>query len=383
MTSKIAILYPMFFGGGAESVTAWMLQALKDHHEISLFTFSPIDFQQLDRQFGTELNKAKISVHIPLLGLWGSQYARGYSLLTLRQHLLAHEFRKVHSQYDLAISAFNEMDLGRVGIQYVHVPLFGHGTERARRVLGYPSSPARSAYRTLCERLTGYSDERMRSNLTLTNSHWTANLIELAYNLRAEVVYPPVTLNDITVPWTTRENGFICSGRISPDKNLELVIEIIYRVRKRGFDVHLHILSGGYDSTYRSKISKMCAENASWLFMQENLSRLQLAQMLAQHRYGIHGRTNETFGISIAEMVRAGCIPFIPSKGGQIEIVGEIPDLQFYDTAEAVDKICQMLANPVQQGRLLNQLALRKDLFNSDEFCHRLRQHVTRMLEQA
>ena len=50
---------------------------------------------------------------------------QGYSLMTIRQHLLAHYFRNIRQEFDLAIAAFNEMDLGRQGIQYVHAPLFG------------------------------------------------------------------------------------------------------------------------------------------------------------------------------------------------------------------------------------------------------------------
>ena len=222
MTKKIAILYPLFLGGGAESVTLWMLQALIDQYDLTLFTFSYLDFAQLDRQFGTQLDGAGVHLHIPFRSLKSIRDMQGYSLMTVRQHLLAYSFRNIRQEFDLAIAAFNEMDLGCRGIQYIHVPLFGHGNEKARKALRYPTSPIRTLYQRACEILSGYSDERMKQNVTLTNSPWTAKLIKQSYQIDAGVLYPPVSLNAPVVHWRERENGFICSGRISPDKNLEI-----------------------------------------------------------------------------------------------------------------------------------------------------------------
>jgi glycosyltransferase involved in cell wall biosynthesis len=112
--------------------------------------------------------------------------------------------------------------------------------------------------------------------------------------------------------------------------------------------------------------------NSQWLFLQENLSRSEFAQMLSQHRYGIHARPNETFGISIAEMVYAGCIPFIPSRGGQIEITGDNSEIQFESTDEAVNKIYRVLSSPAQQEKIRDCLNQKRDLFTPENFRNRL-----------
>jgi len=381
MTKKIAILYPLFLGGGAEAVTAWMLQVLKDKYDVTLFTFSSIDFAQLDRQFGTQLDGAGIHLHVPYKSLKSIRNIQGYSLMTIRQHLLAHYFRNIRQEFDLAIAAFNEMDLGQQGLQYIHVPLLGHGNEKARRLLHYPTSPLRTLYQRACETLTGYSDERMRRNVTLTNSPWTAKLVKQSYQMDAHVLYPPVSLNAPVVPWEERENGFICSGRISPDKNLESVIRILREVRESGHDVHIHILSGSYDRDYRKLILELQKENASWLFVEENLSRFELGQMLAYHRYGIHGRENETFGISVAEMVKAGCLPFVPASGGQAEIVGANSLLTFQNNHEAVEKIVNVLSDPEEANRLLILLKTRASSFSIERFTTEFLSFVTKLIE--
>ncbi len=365
---KIAVLYPLFLGGGAESVTLWMLQALIDKYDLSLFTFSSIDFAQLDRQFGTQLNGAGVHLRMPFKFLNSIRNMQGYSFMTLRQHLLAYYFRSIRTEFDLAIAAFNEMDLGGTGMQYIHVPLFGHGNEKARKALRYPTSPMRTFYQRACEILVGYSDERMKQNVTATNSQWTADLIKKSYNIEAQVLYPPVILDPPDIPWEERENGFTCSGRITHDKNLETVIEIIRRVRERGQDVHLHLLSGSFEPAYRQIILDLRDQYSSWLFVEENLGRNELAHRLARHRYGIHGRANETFGISIAEMVRAGCIPFVPKGGGPEEIVGKNPNLIFDNNEEAVEKIMTVLSNEKLAGLLTKAMKERALLFSVYKF---------------
>ena len=378
--NKIAILFPAFFGGGAEFVTAWMIESLKTNYRVSLFTFSRIDFSKLNSQFGTTLSKEDVDVRViyPFLGLLSNPQI--YTLMTIRQHLLAAYFRKICLDFDLSIAAFNEMDLGKQGIQYIHVPLFGHGNEKARRILNYPTSPARTLYQRTCELLTGYSNERMKMNITLTNSQWTADLIKKSYGIDAQILRPLVFLTPSETTWDKRENGFVLSGRLTPDKNIETAIEIIRRVRQKQHKVHLHIISSGFDSKYRKKIIGLCDKNAQWLFYHENLNRAEFSQILSQHRYGIHTRANETFGISIAEIVSAGCIPFIPSKGGQVEITGNNSALQFETVDEAVNKISLILnSNPLQKFHL-KSLAARKELFTPNTFRDKLRLHINQVL---
>ena len=373
---KIAILFPVFFNGGAEFVTAWMLESLKNIYDVSLFTFSQINFSEINQKFGTSLSKDDIDVRVihPLLKYLSDPHR--YSLMTIRQHLLANKFRKVCEDFDLAISAFNEMDLGKPGIQYIHVPLFAHGNEIARHIFNYPTSTIRTLYQRTCEFLSGYSEERMKKNITITNSQWTADLIKRSFGMDAKILSPMVVITKINTPWEKRENGFIISGRLTPDKNIESAIEIISKVRKVYPDVHLHIVSSGYDSNYRNNILKLCELNAQWLYLTENLSRSEYQQILSQHRYGIHARANETFGITIAEMVCAGCIPFIPDEGGQLEIVGNNPALKFGNIEEAVDKICDVLSSPIHQTQLHENLSTHGNLFTYENFNSKLIFHI-------
>jgi glycosyltransferase involved in cell wall biosynthesis len=381
MTARIAVLFPKFSGGGSEFVASCMLQVLSGCYETHLFTLAGVDFREVDRYFGTHLDGSGVTVDIPLTIVPGLLHGPAHLPMTIRQHLLSYSFRRWHEEFDLGIAAFNEMDLGNRGIQYIHAPLFGRGSDMARRVLGYPASPVRMIYQRLCERASGYSEERMRANLTLTNSRWTADLVGCSHHIEAEVLYPPVIMDPPGIPWGDRESGFVCVGRISPEKNLETVIEIIRRVRQEGSDTHLHILGSGGDPKYRRRVASLCEKNESWLFLEEGLDRAELAKTLAGHRFGIHGWAAEGFGIGIAEMVRAGCIPFVPDGGGQVEVVGENGYLTFRDPNQAVEKILKVMSDEMLARDLTLFLRARAGLFSYERFAEQFLAVVHRMMK--
>lgn len=366
---KIAILFPAFMMGGAESIALWMIEALKKDYSVTLITFSTLALDEVNRLYSTHLNFDEFTIQIPykntpLPGILTSHY--GY--FTARQHLLLRYYKTIQREFDLAIGAFNEMDMGLPGIQYLNSPMFGIEHEKGRSVLGYPDSPLRRLYHRIFERISDFSCERMKSNLSVGNSKWTAQFFSEIYHMDVGVLYPPVILDVPEIPWQKRENGFVCVSRIVPEKKIERAIEIIEKVRERDFDVTLRLISSNYEPEYREKIIKLQSVRSSWVHIDEHLSRTELAEIIARHRYGLHVRDNEQFGISVAEIVRAGCIPFVPASGGPQEIVGDNPALKYLNTNDAVEKICAVLSSSTLQTDLQNQLVLRKNLFSPEKF---------------
>ena len=67
-------------------------------------------------------------------------------------------------------------------------------------------------------------------------------------------------------------------------------------------------------------------------------------------------------------MIKAGCIPFVPSSGGQIEIIGKNNSLTFKNKKEAVQKIVNVLSNSKKQKELQNYLLKRRNLFSEKRF---------------
>jgi hypothetical protein len=49
--------------GGANGVAAWIVEALKRDHELSVLTWSPVEVAAINRFYGTSLRSSEFAVH--------------------------------------------------------------------------------------------------------------------------------------------------------------------------------------------------------------------------------------------------------------------------------------------------------------------------------
>jgi glycosyltransferase involved in cell wall biosynthesis len=359
-------------------VASWMLDALQHDCAVSVLTWNPVlDTAAINRFYGTRLDSSRLR-HIPAY----PQVARlqrhvSLRLDLIRSCLVMRRCQRLATQFDVVLSAHNEADFGCRGIQYVHYPraLAAPAEEGLRR--DRVQRHVVRLYHLSSQRLANYSEDRMRRNLTLVNSQWTAERVRERYGMESITLYPPVPGAFPPVAWDERANGFVCVGRISPEKGLDRVLDILAAVRARGHALRLHLVGmPGLDRRYHDHIRRRVADNADWARLDENVSRQRLAQIIAANRWGIHGNVEEHFGIAVAEMVRAGCIVFVPDGGGQVEIVGDADPLRYRDAEDAVEKIAAVLASRAQQQTLRAHLERRASLFGTEVFVQRTREIV-------
>lgn len=358
---KVAVCYPAFLGGGAEAVGLWMLQALQDQYDLTLFTVADVNFDRLNAMYGTQLSSQTVRVQSLVPAAWRSlcylSIANSMNLRMLWFHGLIRQLKAHQHDHDLLASAYNGMDLGCKGIQYLHW------------VNVLEATPFRH--------LSRFSTAQMKENISLTNSQFVADRIHEVYGIDATVIFPPVVMQPSDLPWQQRQESFVCSGRIAPAKEPHKVIQILKQVRDRGFDIRLALTGGGggtYPWGYERQIHRLVQENADWVTLHKNLTYADYIKVMSRCKYGIHYK-REPFGISIAEMVKAGLIPFVKREGGQREIVGEQnQDLFFDNEAEAVERIVQVLSDGNRQQKLLASLQHQQDLFSTDRFVHEIRQ---------
>lgn len=373
-SAKIGVYQPILAWGGAEAVAFWTLQALKDHHRIDLITFSDIDFAKIDNYYGTNLKNSSIKiVNLPIPFYIQSLYSRKRGMLVFHHYGLRF-LKRLQCSYDLIFCTYNEMDCENLGIQYIHFPYLAEPQLQKCNLweppsdLWYHKNPLfRKCYHAIIRRLSGFSIEKVKNHVTLTNSFWTKKVIKQIYDIDARVVYPPVAGDFPVMPWEKREDGFLAIGRISPEKRLENVINILSLVRKLGYKVHLHIVGPFTHPEYTRKVLALARENETWVKVEGKVGRQELIELLKHHKYGIHGMKNEHFGIAVAEMVKAGLIVFVPNSGGAAEIVNH-PMLTYDDIDSAAHKIAQVLSDDALQTTLREHLATRKELFSCDRF---------------
>jgi glycosyltransferase involved in cell wall biosynthesis len=378
--------------GGGDAVATWMLQALREHHAVTVLTWKPVAWEALNRFYGTSLNEADFRI------MTAPRLVR--ALIELdpdpdsiqKINYLYRWSKKIRQDYDLLVTAdMMEADFGRQGIQYVHYPWM------ARQFSAYGRDKRGAGrdglFSLLSGRITpwmwvsGYSFDRMKETTTLVNSDWTGRRYQEVYGVAPITVYPPVAGNFPDIPWEQREDGIICIGRLHPGKRFELILEVVAALRWDFPRLQLHIVGTQVDRAdereYYRRLWELVRANASWAHLHEDLSRDDLLRLAGRQRYGMHAQVDEHFGIAPAEMVRAGCITFVHRSGGQVEIVGNDPRL-VYDTAEeAVARITTVLTDPQRQADLRRFVDQRKGFFSTRRFVGEFQEVVGRALAPA
>jgi glycosyltransferase involved in cell wall biosynthesis len=362
--------------GGANGVAAWIIEGLKGEHALSVLTWTPIDVASINRFYGTSLRAPDFTACRvdPILRSLIDRLPRPMG--KLKTSLLLRACKRIKDDYDVIISANNEADFGRRGIQYIHFPRAYQSHQNGYLPQDPLSRALTTAYYEFCRWISGFSFERMKQNLTLVNSDWTATKVRERHGIEATTLYPPVLGMFPDVPWENRDNGFIAIGRITPEKELDKMIDSLAAVRSQGWDIHLHVVGCPDDRRYYKRILRRARENASWVFLEQDLSREDLVQLASTHRYGIHGMAEEHFGIAVAELVWAGCLVFVPRGGGQVEIVGGDDRLLYGAAEEAVAKITLVMSDPDMQRSLRAHLASRRELFSTERFMRRIQEVV-------
>jgi len=382
---RVAVVHPQLALGGSETKAMWALEALKHDYEVSLVTTGKVDLPRLNRCYGTKLDPREFSIlQVPLpLGL-----RRTREFAALRGSFIQRFLKRVAPGFDVMISAYNPCDFGVPGIQFIadfsfveEWRLTLHPTLRNWGRFWYADSPLRRAYLRLCNLISPSNPNSWKHNLAVANSNWSATLLHQKYGIEAPTLYPPVAEDFPAFPYVERENGFVCVGRVVPEKRMDTVIEILQRVRDRGLDVHLHILGGIDNSPYGKRVKLLGSQHRDWVFLEGEVFQQRKKELMVRHRYGINACQHEAFGIGVAEMVKAGCIVFVPNGGGQIEIVNH-PALIYEDDDDAVKKIESVLENAPLQDTLRTHLCQGAQRFSTENFKKAVRDLVFEFLNK-
>lgn len=369
--TKVAILHNQLGFGGSEVSALWAIEALKRSYDVTLITGGKVDLDLLNQYYGTHLASEEFSVRevqMPF-GLH-----RTPKFAALRGAFFHRYVQRIAHEFDVMFSAYNPCDFGVRGVQYVADFTFvkewretlDPSLQHYRRWL-YADSPLRRAYLALCDYVSKPDPEAWKQNVTIAVSNWTGDLLRREFGVEARTLRLPVAVNFPTIPWEGRENGFVCIGRVVPEKRMDAAIRILERVRQQGHDVHLHILGALDDSPWGEKLKALAARHERWVFLEGRTFGQKKRELIAGHRYGIHTRDNDAGPVAVAEMVKAGCITFVPSSGGQTEMA-DAPMLGFSDEEDAARKIGAVLSNVELQGSLRQHLAQQSSKFSVEDF---------------
>lgn len=363
--------------GGGHGVAAWVLQALVPEHRVTVLSWQRVDIDPINRFFGTHLKPGDFD---NLVVPWHWRVIPDHlpvPAALVRLSLLMRYTRRVSSGFDVVFGVFNETDFGRKGIQYIHYPTYLRPRPAVDLRWYHASQWPLRLYYVAADWVADFSIDRLKQNVTLVNSDWTGAHVQRFLGVTTRTLYPPVADPAPGAPWAERRNGFLTIGRLSPEKEFERVMTILARVRERGPAVTLTVV-GTWDRharRYRNRLFEQARSLGSWIEFRQNVSRDELRELMATHRYGIHGMREEHFGMAPAELARAGCIVWVPRGGGQMEAVGHEPALMYDSDDEAVEKIVRTIESPAEQDRLRKGLTA-SERFSTAHFVEQAREIV-------
>ena len=377
---RVIIGHPCLGRGGSEARVMWLIEALKSESDVTVVTTGGWDLAALNAYYGTHVAPEEAKVRVAPVP-W---FARNMSAAALRGACYQRFAREIAGEYDVRISTYNLTDWGLPAVHFIA----DFSWHRGIRESIHPPSPGfiyrdsllRRAYLGIAaarERLSGR--DVLRDDLVIANSRWTADQLRQACGADCgAVVYPPVWAEFPKVPWDAKEESFVMIGRIAPEKQVERAIAILEAVRKLGHAVRFRLCGQVGEDLYGRRIAKLCQDRADWIIPEGRVSGTKKAQLLAGCRYGIQTCGAESFGISVAEMVKAGAIVFAPNDGGQTEVLAH-PDLLFTGVDDAAEKICAVLSSEERQGALRIHLAQRSEMFGAGMFMEAARAQITKM----
>ena len=383
---RILVTHPWMAHGGSEAVAMWTLQALQDRARVTFLTASSFDPDRMNEIYGTTVRKDRIEIRkAPAVPGVNS----AIQLVHFQRSLFERHCRTLAPRFDLCISTYNPVDFGRPAIQIIGDFSF---SEELRNSL-YPTRKSVHRESLLRKLYLGASRLLRRMGVPLVqptdrilaNSHWSADLLKVEFDIHhAPVLYPPVLLPDPEriSPVNRDPLGFVSIGRIAPEKEIEKSIEILERVREAGHPVSLTLLGRFDDSDYSNQIAALVTERREWIRTPGFLDAREKRAVLESCSFAIHSCRIEAFGISVAEMAAAGCLPIVPAEGGASEIVARSA-LQYSQTGEAAEKIIALLEERSHAEKTRNELMKSTDRFSPANFMRQLRREVDRFLGKS
>jgi len=370
--------------GGGEAVAMNVLEALQDDHDVTVLTLTDPDLRELNDYFDTDVDPASLSVEqAGLLAPWLNDEF-GLKYYVLQNALLGRYARRHADEYDLLVSTINELGLESNSVQYVHFPFDWTVSCDDREHIFHPTVEEDSLYERLATRVAGVEREDIRQNALLANSGWTADVVEDAYGTRPEVLHPPIDTREFEErPWDDREEGIVTVGRVERSKRITELIRITDGVRERGRDLHLHVIGPTVDDEYRREVEAL-ASDREYVELEGEVPRDELVERICTHKYGIHGKEYEHFGMAVAELAAGGAIPFVPNNGGQHAIVDDREELLYESVEDAIGKIAEVAADPDLQRELREPMGPEtiRQRFGRERFQRRIREVVAEAMDR-
>lgn len=371
------VAHPYWGRGGAESAAMWVIESLRHDFDVTVYTRGGFDLQELNALADTAIKSSELDVRV-------AHRANTWPLGALAHGAYLGSLQSVGAEYDLRVTASGVAHWGLPAIQFISSAIWN---DSLATKFNAPNAPhrrtaAQATLWRLAAELSGQRNRSLREDLFVANSKWTALQSAQHCPRSIQIIHPAVPLPPNGPDWGGRENGVLVLGRVSPEKNIELCIQIIERLRDIGWPLRLCIAGPNGEAEYSAHIDSLCRERSEWIERHSLVVGHEKCRLLGRFRYGLSACAIEAFGIATAEMSAAGIITLAPKCGGQQEIL-TTPN-QLYETVEeAIVKFGELLDDRNLQNRLHEKAIAERQRFAPEQFTNEVRELAIRFVASS
>lgn len=368
---KLALVHDWLrVNAGSEKVVAEILDTY-ENEDVTLYTlFNHLEESALFRDL--KHRRVRVSpLHylpgitrnyrylLPLLPMFIRSFKlRGYDLIISSSHAVAKGFRR---------------DKSIPHICYCHTPM-RYAWDLYEDYSADSHSIKSFLYKLIVRYIRNW-DFRSADNVDffLANSENVRQRIRNNYNREAEVLYPPVCVDEFRLSEKKREAFYLCVGRFVPYKKIDVIIQAFRHLP----DQKLILIGDGYGA---KKISKLLngMDNVQWLGYKNDKELIEYMQRAKACIFA----AKEDFGIMCVEVQACGTPVLALNEGGYKEtVIDNVTGYLFNEQTE--DSIIQTIQK-FEERPLTNHKAIRENAerFSADVFRRGLISYVNRWLKE-
>lgn len=280
------------------------------------------------------------------------------------------------SDYDLVLSSSHAAAKGIITrpetlhVSYCHSPLryvwdHSHDYQRQHRRF----APFKTLYRPILHRVRQWDRVAAeRVDHYIANSHYIAKRIKKYYGREAEVIHPPVQLNDFELHQEKGES-YLAVGRLIPYKRFDLVVEACKRLKRP-----LKVIGTGSEL---ARLRKMAGPET------ELLGHVDFETLKAAfaHSKAMIFPQMEDFGIASIEAMASGTPILAYEAGGALETVKQGVSGLFFKE-QSVDSVMQAILDFEKQNWEAERVSASVQDFGEQRFKSELRHALVKAYEK-
>lgn len=221
-----------------------------------------------------------------------------------------------------------------------------------------------------------------RYKYIICNSYFTKEFIDKNFNIKSQVIYPPVDIKSIKQG--EKEKIILSVGRFSPHqlhpKKQEVLIEVFKEIYRKDPSWKLYLV--GQAKKADEKYLRLLKKNSRGygIKITENLPFKDLKSLYSKasiywHATGFgedeskNPEKMEHFGISTVEASAAGAAPVVIGYGGQKEIIDDNKNgLLWVTKAQLFEQTILLIENPKLMQKISRAAIINSKRFSTEKF---------------